>query len=144
MSTSIVRTLKNIYSSGLKRAAWQVHNLNDTKRGWLVGEDDFGNKYYETDVPEEIHWRTRWVEDSDWNMSVDMSKVEPGWHYWLGYGTNTPPNKLPADQKTVRAYPLPDKHRKNFTGSPGAFVTYNTAKPKHTAWTPEVRERVEA
>lgn len=141
MSTSIVRTIKNIYYSGLKRAAWQIQVHNDTKRGWLVGTDDFGNKYYETDVPEEIHLRTRWVEHAEWD--VDMSKVEPGWHYWLGYGTNTPPNKLQGDELTTRAYPLPEKHKMNYTTTAGAYTPYNTAKPKHSAWTPEVKERVE-
>ena len=74
--------IKNIYSSGLKEPHGKIHHHNDTKRGWLVGIDDFGNKYYETDAPEEIHLRTRWVEYSQWNQ--DMSQVEPGWHYWLG------------------------------------------------------------
>ncbi|SGZ50867.1 CIC11C00000003053 [Sungouiella intermedia] len=140
MSTSIVRTIKNIYSSGLRRAAWQIQNHNDTKRGWLVGQDDWGNKYYETDVPEEIHLRTRWVEYADWG--IDISRVEPGWHYWLGYGTNTPPTQLPEDQKAIRAYPLPAKHKENMTTTAGAYVPYNTARPKCQAWTPEVRERV--
>ncbi|RLV94137.1 NADH dehydrogenase ubiquinone 1 alpha subcomplex subunit N7BM [Spathaspora sp. JA1] len=137
MSTSIFRTVKNIYRSGFKRAAWQIQHHNDTKSGWLVGVDDFGNKYYETD--DEIHLRTRWVEYNQWNF--DISQVEPGWHYWLGYGTNTPPNKLPADQIAPRAYPL-QVHKPNYTNKPGAYVPYNTAKPKCSAWAPEVRERV--
>lgn len=140
MSTSIVRTLKNIYHSGLKRAAWQIQHHNDTKRGWLVGEDDWGNKYYETDVPEEIHLRTRWVEYADWG--ADMSRVEPGWHYWLGYGTNTPPHKLQGDEVASRAFAV-KKHSENRTFTPGAYVPYNTAKAKHEAWTPQVKERVE-
>lgn len=141
MSTSIVRTIKNIYSSGIRRAAWQIAFLNDTKRGVYVGTDDYGNKYYETDVPEEIHLRTRWVEYNDTFMSIDISKVEPGWHYWLGYGTNTPPNKLPEDQRALRDF-KPNPRLPNLTGTRGAFVTYNTAKPKYQAWEPQVKERV--
>lgn len=139
MSTSIFRTIKNIYRSGIKRLAWQIQNHNDTKSGWLVGQDDWGNKYYETDSPDEIHLRTRWVEYADWG--VDISRVEPGWHYWLGYGTNTPPDQLPADQKAVRAYPL-TKHKENYTMTDGAYVPYNTAKPKVQSWAPEVAPRV--
>lgn len=142
MSTSIIRTLKNIYSSGLKRAAWQIAFLNDTKRGTLVGTDDWGNKYYETDVPEEIHLRTRWVEYNANFLGIDISNVEPGWHYWLGYGTNTPPHKLPEDQKSVRAYPMPEKHKANLTATRGAYVPYNTAKPKFQSWEPVVSERL--
>lgn len=140
MSTSLARTVKNIWASGLKRAGWQLQVHNDTKRGWLVGTDDWGNKFYETDVPEEIHLRTRWVEYNEWG--IDISKVEPGWHYWLGYGTNTPPNKLPLELQAQRAYPLPKVHKMNLTNTTGAFVTYNTAKPKFTSWTPEVKARV--
>ena len=40
--------------------------------------------------------------------------VEPGWHYWLGYGTNTPPI---GDAKTTRAYPLPAHHKPNLTNT---------------------------
>lgn len=105
-----------------------------------MGTDDLGNKYYETDVPEEIHMRTRWVEYNNWNP--DMSQVEPGWHYWLGYGTNTPPDRLPKDQAASRAYPVTQPHQVNLTNTLGAFVTYNTAKPKCEAWAPEVKERV--
>lgn len=139
MSTSIFRTIRNVYQLGLKRAAWQIQTHNDTKpAGVLVGEDDWGNKYYETDASTEIHLRTRWVEYNDWG--VDISRVEPAWHYWLGYGNNTPPNKLPADQKVVRAYPM-GKHLENQTQSPGAYVPYNTARPKHQAWQPQVSLR---
>lgn len=140
-STSLIRTIKNIYLSGIKRAAWQIAFLNDTKPGGtLVGTDDFGNKFYETDSPSEIHLRTRWVEYAN-GWTVDMSKVEPGWHYWLGYGTNTPPNALPEELKAQRAYPVL-KHKENFTGTSGAYVSYNTAKPKCSAWEPKVAERV--
>lgn len=138
MSTSIIRTIKNIYHSGLRRAAWQIQSHNDTKRGWFVGEDDFKNKYYETDVPGEIHLRTRWVEYSNWN--VDISQVEPGWHFWLAYGANTPPNKLPDFRKTHSRVPAAPR-KPNLTATRGAFVTYNTAKPKHFSWQPQVRER---
>lgn len=139
MSNSLQRFVKNVWSSGLRRAGWQIQVHNDVKRGTLVGEDDWGNKFYETNIPEEIHLRTRWVEYNEWQ--IDMSKVEPGWHYWLGYGTNTPPNKLTGDEKVTRAYPTPDVHKMNLTNTRGAFVTYNTAKPKFSSWDPEVRER---
>ena len=140
MSTSIFRTLRNVYQSGLRRAGWQIQVHNDTKpAGVLVGVDDWGNKYYETDERTEIFLRTRWVEYKDWG--VDISKVEPGWHYWLGYGTNTPPNKVSGSEKATRAYPL-TQHKMNMTNTPGAYVPYNTAKPKFASWQPTVAARV--
>lgn len=140
MSTSLHRTITNIWSAGLKRAGWQIQVHNDTKpAGVLIGTDDRGNKFYETDSPNEIWLRTRWVEYADW--SPDMSQVEPGWHYWLGYGTNTPPTKLQGLEKSTRAYPLP-QHKPNYTNTWGAYVPYNTAKPKCSAWEPKVASRV--
>lgn len=139
MSVSLWRTIKNAYQVGLKRYAWQVATLGDAKSGTLIGTDDFGNKFYETHNPEEIHLRTRWVEYQKWGM--DMSQVEPGWHYWLAYGTQTPPNKLTEDEKSVRAYPVPKVHKVNLTGTPGAYVCYNTAKPKCESWAPQVAQR---
>lgn len=136
MSVSLWRTVRNAYKTGIKRYAWQIATLGDAKSGDLVGTDDFGNKFYETKNEEEIHLRTRWVEYQKWGM--DMSQVEPGWHYWLGYGTQLPPNQLP---KVERAYPLPEVHKVNQTGTPGAYVSYNTAKPKCQSWEPKVSAR---
>lgn len=70
-----------------------------------------------------------------------MSSVEAGWHAWLAYQVDTPPNKLTEPFKTVRAYPEP-VHHAHPTGTPGAFVTYNTVKPKVSAWEPKVQARV--
>ncbi|CDK25431.1 unnamed protein product [Kuraishia capsulata CBS 1993] len=141
MSTSLARTLRNFWRSGVKRSLKQIAYLNDTKSGTLVGIDDFGNKFYETQNPEEIHLRTRWVEYIDF-WRFDMSQVEPGWHYWLAYGTDTPPNKLTEAEKPERAYPVPPVHKSNLTYTKGAYIPYNTARPKYTSWAPEVKERV--
>lgn len=139
MSTSLWRTIKNIRLSGWKRYVKQMNSIGDAKAGTLVGRDDYGNEYYETAAEEEIHLRSRWVEYKD--KTWDMSQVEPGWHYWLGYGTDTPPNMLSKDEKTVRAYPTPPVHALNKTGTAGAYVPYNTAKPKFQTWSPVVADR---
>lgn len=141
MSTSLARTLRNIWQVGFKRYAKQMNSMGDAKSGTLVGIDDHGNHFYETDHEDEIHLRTRWVEYAETNKRWDISQVEPGWHYWLGYGTDTPPNKLQGEEKTVRAYPVPKVHAQNYTGTPGAYVPYNTAKPKFEAWEGKVSEK---
>lgn len=140
MSNSLLRTAKNIYNVGFKRAAWQIMFLNDTKSGVLRGTDDYGNRFYETKDPVEIHLRTRWVEYAD-GWKLDMSQVEPGWHYWLGYGTDTIPTEVQGSEKAIRGYPLPAKHKQNMTNTMGAYVPYNTAKPKCAGWSPKVAER---
>lgn len=47
---------------------------DELKDGRLVGEDQFGNKYYEN--PRYFYSRNRWVEYSDnFNMNYDGSQV---------------------------------------------------------------------
>ncbi|AOA60866.1 Subunit of mitochondrial NADH:ubiquinone oxidoreductase (complex I) [Komagataella phaffii CBS 7435] len=139
MSSSIQRTLRNLWKNGFKKSFKQLQGYNDIKSGRLVGTDSFGNKFYEVDDPVEIHMRTRFVEYTGfWRQ--DMSEVEPGWHYWLAYGTDVPPNQLKPEEKSVRAYPV-KKHVPNLTYTDGAYVPYNTARPKCATWDPKVTER---
>lgn len=140
MSVSFARTLKNFWRSSISRSLRQIAMINDTKSGVLVGTDDYGNKFYETQDPVEIHMRTRWVEYKDF-WKFDMSQVEPAWHYWLAYGTDTLPTKIPESEKSVRAYPTPKVHAPHLTFTKGAYIPYNTAKPKIQTWIPEVKER---
>ncbi|KAH3669107.1 hypothetical protein WICMUC_005071 [Wickerhamomyces mucosus] len=140
MSTSLYRQIKNIWASGFQRYAKQMATMGDAKAGTLVGVDDYGNEFYETEDPDEIHLRTRWVEYKD-SKTWDISQIEPGWHYWLGYGTNIPPNKVSGEEKTVRGYESPKIHSPNLTGTSGAYVPYNTAKPKFQSWEPFVSNR---
>lgn len=65
-----------------------------------------------------------------------MSQVQPGWHFWIGYGVDTPPPNTRAEQ----AVPEPANYE-NFTGTPGAYMCYNTVKPKTAKWQPKVAER---
>ncbi|GMM29215.1 hypothetical protein DAMA08_019310 [Martiniozyma asiatica (nom. inval.)] len=139
MSVSFARTVRNIMRNGLRRSGRQIALMNDTKSGHIVGEDDYGNKFYETTNPEEIHMRTRWVEYKDWTH--DMSHIEPGWHYWLAYGTDVAPCNLKPEEKAVR-HVVEGVHAVNYTYTKGAFVPYNTAKPKVDSWSAKVAERV--
>lgn len=140
MSVSFARTLKNLWKNGLKRTGRQIAMINDTKSGDLVGEDRFGNKYYETKNPEEIHMRTRWVEYKDF-WRYDASHAEPAWHFWLAYGTDKAPNKLTPDEIAVRHVIEPNHHPINYTFTKGAYVPYNTAKPKFETWETKVASR---
>ncbi|KAG5355158.1 NADH dehydrogenase [ubiquinone] 1 alpha subcomplex subunit N7BM [Yarrowia sp. B02] len=137
MSSSLYRVLRNAWEVG-PRSYWkQLNSIGDTKSGHLVGKDIYGNKFYETTHQDEIHLRTRWVEYKE--KDYDMSQVEPGWHFWLGYGVDTAPCNTPKDKLPIRAYPY--KFQPNYTGTPGSFVTYNTIKPKISAWEPVAKAR---
>lgn len=139
MSSSLARTVRNFLRVGPKNYFRQLQNIGDTKAGTLVGIDGYGNKFFENKDEDEIHLRTRWVEYKD--HYNDLSQVEPAWHFWLSYGVDTPVNKVEGDRLTVRKYPYLAKNYENLTGTPGAFVTYNTTRAKYSAWEPKVTER---
>lgn len=141
MSTTIGRSIRNAWRVGIKDYFKQLNGIGDTKYGRLVGTDSYGNKYYENSHEDEIHLRTRWVVYTGYH---EISQVEPAWHFWLGYGVDTPPSETAPEHKTVRAFPDPNLTAQyyNKTGSRGAYVPYNTVKPKFSPWQPKVSERV--
>lgn len=77
------------------------------RKGTRVGEDQFGNVYYEGDGGR------RWVQ---YNGYAEASTIPPGWHGWMHFRTDTPPSR--EDYKPYE-WSLP--HRPNLTGTPGAY-----------------------
>ena len=92
--TSVARTIRNIWKAGLKRAFWQIKEMNDTKVGTLIGADRslpplaflgsvgtdcgrLGNRYYEEIG--ELPLRERWVEYAE-PHEYDSTQIEPGWY----------------------------------------------------------------
>lgn len=142
MSSTIERVIRNFRRVGLKDYFKQLNRIGDTKAGTLVGEDLYGNKFYENTTEDEIHLRTRWVEYKDYY--ADMSKVEPAWHFWLAHGVDTAPTKMPKEKISPRAYPPFQQPYWSQTGTPGAYIPYSTVKPRveKWSWAPKVAERV--
>ncbi|KAL1984441.1 hypothetical protein VTN96DRAFT_9135 [Rasamsonia emersonii] len=136
MST-ITRTLRNLWRIGFKEYGHQMQNIGDTKAGTLIGVDRFGNKYYEN-FEEELPLRTRWVDYKE--KYFDPSHIEPGWHAWLSYMVDTPPNKDKILETGVRKWELPE-HRPNFTLTRAAYKPYSTTRPKISAWNPVAAPR---
>ncbi len=80
----------------------------------LVGEDEYGNRYYEQrrgvgplGVPR------RWVTYTD---LAEPSKVPAAWHGWLHHTIDTPPTE---QAQMVRPWQQP--HQMNLTGTPQAY-----------------------
>lgn len=64
--------------------------LYTTKHGRAVGEDSFGNKYYEDKNGVGPAGKPRrWVI---YNGEAEASKVPPEWHGWLHYILDEPPS----------------------------------------------------
>ncbi|KAM7185538.1 NDUFA12 domain containing protein [Rhypophila sp. PSN 637] len=129
MST-ITRTLGNLRKIGLKEYWHQLQYIGDTKAGTLVGVDKAGNKFYENN--DELPLRTRWVDYK--KHDFDPAQIDPLWHLWISYGTDTIPTQDPSVQ--INRPWANTKAMPNYTATRGAFKTYNTVKHKISAWEP--------
>jgi len=92
------------------------------RAGDLVGEDKFGNRYYESqkgnaNIPiAEKAWRDRWVELGP--KKTNASQVPPEWHAWLHHTTDKPGQEVAklAEQR-IRL-----EHHENLTGTKQAYT----------------------
>lgn len=58
--------------------------MDDLKDGKLVGEDKYGNKYFEN--PFYFYGRNRWVEYAPhFNLEYDGSQIPAEWFGWMHY-----------------------------------------------------------
>ncbi|KAI5208636.1 NDUFA12-domain-containing protein [Aureobasidium subglaciale] len=135
MST-IMRTLRNLRQIGLKEYGHQMQYMGDTKAGTLVGQDRYGNKYFEN--MEDLPLRTRWCDYKDQEFNPDQ--IEPGWHAWMSYMVDKAPSQDPLLQRQVRPWE-PAEHRPCLTWSRSAYRPFNTVKNKYQPWTPVAAAR---
>jgi NADH:ubiquinone oxidoreductase subunit len=86
------------------------------RKGELVGEDEFGNRYYRTRGGAKdpaLGFERRWVIYADY---AEASMIPPGWHGWMHHTTDVPPSR---DDYTPREWQKP--HRPNLTGTAEAY-----------------------
>ncbi len=62
--------------------------------GTLVGEDNIGNRYYESKRMRWFSRKNRWIVYS--SKSYMIANVSSVWFNWLHYRTNFPPNHYKA------------------------------------------------
>jgi NADH:ubiquinone oxidoreductase subunit len=85
--------------------------LQIKRGGRFVGEDEAGNRYYETVDP-------RWNYDGRnrrfviYNGYADASKVGADWHGWLHHTFDEPPTRAPLPRR-----PWEKDHLPNLTGT---------------------------
>lgn len=82
--------------------------INTWFRGRLVGQDVFGNRYYESK-----DGRRRWVL---YQGTAEASRVPPEWHGWMHHTVPHPPTVEPPQVKSWETEHLP-----NLTGTKGAY-----------------------
>lgn len=87
--------------------------LFSRRHGVSVGEDGFGNIYYQAKGPDSFGRVRRWVIYSGSN---DASRVAPEWHGWLHHQVDDIPDRSmpPAHAWQKPAVP-------NLTGTPRAY-----------------------
>jgi NADH:ubiquinone oxidoreductase subunit len=110
--------------------------LHTWRRGSKVGQDEFGNTYYEGGTDSEGRTR-RWVI---YNGVSEASAIPPGWHGWMHHRVDTPPS-----QESYQPRDWQKPHQENLTGSPAAYRPKGSMlagghRPQVTgdydAWTP--------
>lgn len=118
------------HNGGFIGSVKKLYYMDDLKIGTLVGEDAFGNKYYEN--PYYFVPRNRWVEfNPKVGLEYNASQIPPEWHRWMTHMTEYPPTiEKPVHYKWM----LP--HLENQTGKSTAYMPHNTVKPKIHAWSP--------
>ena len=92
------------------------------RKGTKVGEDEFGNVYYEGDGGR------RWVQ---YNGLAEASAIPAGWHGWMHYRVDTPPSDEDYKKKDWEL-----GHRPNPTGTGAAYY------PKGSMANPQERPEV--
>lgn len=111
------------------------------RRGVFVGQDEFGNRYYEAKDAKDSYDSQRprrWVT---YNGYAEATKVSPDWHGWLHHTFVEPPTTHPLKRQAWEK-----EHRPNLSGTihawrPKGSIARTGERPPATgdyeAWTPE-------
>lgn len=114
---------------------WNGHTLNTQlytwRRGEKVGEDEQGNRYFQTS-----DGKRRWVL---YEGEAEASRISPDWHGWLHHTFKEPPTEKALIHKSWEK-----PHQENLTGTNLAYApagSLRQAKPAdrndYEAWSPE-------
>lgn len=108
------------------------------RRSDFVGEDEYGNRYFQDRETSVEGRHRRYVV---YRGLAEPSKVPADWHGWLHYTLDTPPTESPLARRSWET-----DHKPNLTGTPyaerpqgalssGADRAKTTAD--YEAWTPD-------
>tara|TARA_B100000073_G_scaffold293915_1_gene257740 strand:+ start:780 stop:1142 length:363 start_codon:yes stop_codon:yes gene_type:complete len=98
--------------------------LNTFFFGKLVGEDQFGNKYYENKKR-----KKRWVI---YNGEIDATKIPVNWYSWMHFMNN----KI-EEVHDLKKYDWQKNHLSNQTGTEKAYnpqKSKDATKKKYNSW----------
>lgn len=107
------------------------------RKGKRIGEDQFGNIYYEGSTDKEGRPR-RWVIYKKYS---EASTIPPDWHGWIHHRADIPPS-----QENYKAYAWEKQYLPNLTGTESAYapkgsIAHHGKRPRvsgdYNAWSPE-------
>ncbi len=109
------------------------------KRARRVGEDEYGNRYFEEKKPSIEGRKRRYVL---YRGLAEPSKVPAEWHGWLHHTLDLPPTEAPLKRRAWET-----DHTPNLTGTPyatrpkGSLARGKDGRQKadgdYEAWTPD-------
>ena len=110
------------------------------RKGVFVGEDEFGNRYYEAKNAKDSYGKhkRRWITYKGY---AEPSKIPPDWHGWVHYTFDQPPTLAPFKTKSWEKPHIP-----NLTGTVNAWRPKGSiarggeraaATGDYQAWTPD-------
>ena len=92
--------------------------------GKFVGEDEFGNKYYQNKKD------NRWVV---YNGEINASKITSDWFSWMHHTTD----KIPSENEKKK-YSWQKKHAANRTGTKDSYkptkIQKTSVEKKYETW----------
>lgn len=112
--------------------------------GELVGQDEFGNRYYRWrggKIDPTLGFERRWVI---YNGYAEASTIPPTWHGWIHHIVDVPPT-----EENYQPRPWQKPHRSNLTGTRAAYrpsgsTLAESRRPAATGdykrWVPENRK----
>lgn len=104
-------------------------------RGQFVGEDEFGNRYYQDKKKNARGVMRRWVL---YKGAAEASKVPADWQGWLHYTSSEPPQPR-------KRYYWEKPHQRNLTGTrfayrpQGVITGGKQTKKSYESWSPEAK-----
>ncbi|HEX6859233.1 MAG TPA: NADH:ubiquinone oxidoreductase subunit NDUFA12 [Caulobacteraceae bacterium] len=111
------------------------------RRGVFIGQDDFGNKYYEAKDDRDsydVGRRRRWVI---YNGYAEATKVPPDWFGWLHHTFAEPPTIAPLPRRAWEKDYIPNLSGTQYAYRPKGSIARGgerqAATGDYEAWTPE-------
>ncbi len=83
------------------------------RRAIFIGEDEWGNKFYEEKKPSQENRKRRYII---YNGAAEPSRVSADWHGWLHHTFDKPPTEEPLEKKSFE-----QPHQPNLTGTLMAY-----------------------